>query len=88
MHVSYVGNSAQLYEGHRLLEDNFNNFDVWPMGLHRLDLPVGGKELNLSIKPIPSNYKIIFDRVPKHEDLEKASVKELKIIPEYKVIIE
>ena len=88
MHINYVGNTAQLYAGHRLLEDNFNNFDTWPIGLHRLDLPVGGKELTLSIKPLVPEYKIMFDRTPSNEWIEKAVVKEVKIIPEYKVVIE
>lgn len=88
MHIDYIGNTAQLYSGYLLLDDNYNNFDTWPIGLHRLDIPVNGKEIELTIKPLQKNYKIMFDKTPNIDNIHKAELKEINIIPEYRLVLE
>jgi hypothetical protein len=70
------------------LDDNYNNFDTWPIGLHRLDIPVNGKEIELTIKPLQKNYKIMFDKTPNIDNIHKAELKEINIIPEYRLVLE
>ncbi len=87
LHLSYTGNTAQLYDGHRLLSDNYSNGMPWNIGLNRLEHPVDGKELKIIVTPLRENDKILFDKARSPYDYSKMDINQLKFIPEYKVIL-
>lgn len=83
LHVNYVGDRAQCRLHYRLIADNFNNGTPWHIGLKRFGDRLADQRLIFEVYPLHRGYKIYFDRKPKKEDLGKASLVNIRVIPEY-----
>ncbi len=59
--LSYRGDRAELYNGHILCADDFNDNTPWTIGLQRITPSVEGKTLRLVIYPLSRSDKIYFD---------------------------
>lgn len=82
-HIRYTGDRAELYNGHMLTADNFNDNTPWQLGLHRLIPSVKGQKLRLVVYPLSENTKIFFDNKPDRSDYNKAELKSTAIKYEY-----
>ena len=88
--IDYAGDVGRLYEGKRLLDDNFFNGTAWEVGLKRFGpgLLLNGLELN--ILPLRKDAPIY---VPKNKwpsfngATQIAEVKSVKALPEYEVTL-
>jgi beta-galactosidase len=56
--IDYVGDAGRLYEGSRLLDDNFYNGTAWEIGLKRYAPQVWDKGLELKILPLRKDAPI------------------------------
>lgn len=78
LHISYVGDRAELYNGYRLSADDFNNNISWQIGLKRLIPSASGQNLRLVIYPLPENSKIYFDVKPEADSFNKVGIISIK----------
>jgi hypothetical protein len=86
--INYAGDRARFRINHLLVTNDFNNNTPWNIGLLRSGNQTGVQEMKLEIYPLTPGYRIYFDDPPLKEDIGKADIKEIKLIPEYKVILE
>ncbi len=87
-HLNYTGDRAELYNGHMLCSDNFNDNTPWQIGLQRInEAAVEGKELRLVIYPLAKETKLFFDIMPGPADYGKMSIEKFEIKPESKIKI-
>ncbi|MBB3186551.1 beta-galactosidase [Microbacter margulisiae] len=79
VHIRYIGDRAELYNGYRLVADDFNNNKSWHIGLQRLNPPPEGDNLRLIIYPLRPSQRIFFDIPPKVSDYGKMEIKNIEI---------
>lgn len=88
-HLSYIGDRAELYDGHYLCFDDFNFNIPWQFGLQRIkEANVEGRTLRLVIYPLSKDSKIFFDNMPAANDYGKTGIKKFETIQEYSVKID
>lgn len=87
LHIDYSGDRAELYSGYRLTADDFNANTSWRIGLKRLDTEVEGRSLKLVIYPLTKDTKVYFDIKPTDSEYNKATIKGLNILSEYKTLL-
>jgi len=81
--VSYSGDKARLYFGHRLVADDFNNGTAWNIGLNRFGNSLENQSLKLEVFPLQNASKIYFDDESAKKEGTVAKVKQFQLVPEY-----
>jgi hypothetical protein len=61
LRLSYLGDRAELYNGHILCTDDFNDNTPWTIGLQCITPSAEGRKLRLVIYPLSGSGKIYFD---------------------------
>jgi hypothetical protein len=84
-HVHYAGDIAELFNGHILAADDFNNNTYWGINLKRLENEVRGKKLRMVIYPLKNDDRKFFDIPPENAEFGVAKIKSFNVIPEYKM---
>lgn len=82
MHINYNGDRAELYNGHFLTDDNFNNHDLWRIGLCRQEHSVAGRDLTLNIYPLRPSTKVFID-LPANGDDAVPAINSVDVTYEY-----
>jgi hypothetical protein len=59
--LSYIGDRAELYNGHILCQDDFNDNTPWTIGLQNITPSAEGSKLRLVLYPLSRSGKIYFD---------------------------
>ena len=88
--INYAGDVGRLYEGKRLLDDNFFNGTTWEVGLKRFGPNVWSNGLNLNILPLRKDAPIYIPQSmwPAFKGATQvAEVKSVKVSPEYEVTL-
>ena len=88
LRINYTGDKARLYFNQRLVADDFNNGSTWTIGLNRFDNAFQSQSLKLEVYPLQKDAKIYFDDEEAKQAAIKASVKNIELIPEYKIDLE
>jgi hypothetical protein len=86
--ISYIGDVGRLYDGPRLLDDNFFNGTTWEVGLKRFAPDVLTKGVELNILPLRKDAPIYIYQPyrPKFGgDSQTAEVRAVTASPEYEV---
>lgn len=86
-HIRYAGDRAELYNGHILSADSFNDNTPWQIGLQRIIPKVEGQKLRLVVYPLSEKTKMYFDVKPSAGDYNKAEIKSFETKREYSVKI-
>jgi hypothetical protein len=88
LRIAYVGDTARLYAGGRLLDDDFYRGTVWEIGLKRFLPDITGVPLELKILPLRKDAPMYLP-ASAWPDFGSASslgtVKRIEISPEYEV---
>jgi len=84
-HVQYAGDIAELYNGHMLVADDFNNNTYWGINLKRLENPVESKTLRMVIYTLKNDGRKFFDNPPETDEYSVSKLKSFNVIPEYKM---
>ncbi len=90
LRITYAGDICRLYEGNRLLDDNFFNGTTWEVGLKRFGPGVWGKGVELSILPLRKDAPIYIPRTMRPSFKNASQLDELKLVtlsPEYEVTL-
>jgi arabinogalactan endo-1,4-beta-galactosidase len=88
--IDYAGDVGRLYEGKRLLDDNFYNGTAWEVGLKRFGPELLSKELDLNILPLRKDAPIY---IPKNKwpsfngGMQVAEIKSVRALSEYEVTL-
>jgi beta-galactosidase len=85
--VRYSGDKARCRLNSKLIADDFNSNVPWCIGFKRLGDQVGHQQLKFELKPLGNGYKIYFDKPPGSDEIGRAEIKDLQLLPEYKVIL-
>ncbi|MBN2009215.1 beta-galactosidase [candidate division KSB1 bacterium] len=85
LHVSYIGDKSRCRLGYRLISDNFNNGTPWLIELSRFGAQIEGQQLEFELKPLPANAPIYFERAPKPDEINKVSITNIAVVPEYSI---
>ncbi len=86
--INYVGDVARLYEGTRLLDDNFFNGTSWEVGLKRFGVEALWPGMDLKILPLRKDAPIYLAKEARPEfpaSGQIAEVKSVVVSPEYEV---
>ena len=86
--IDYSGDRAELYDGSKLTEDDFNNNTTWSIGLNRLEYGYEGRTLRLILYSLSPDARIYFDIPPRGATNEGPAVTGFRVRPEYKVKLE
>jgi beta-galactosidase len=89
LRINYVGDIGRLYEGPRLLDDDFFHGDTWEIGLKRF-APLAGQNLTLDVLPLRKDAPIYFSprATPDFGSAGQISeVRTITAVPEYEVRI-
>lgn len=89
--VDYKGDLARLYEGRRLLDDNFFNGRAWTIGMRRFLDAEGGGSFELSILPLRNDAPVYFElpgALPFSPDGQIDRLDSVKLVPEYQLGID
>jgi len=89
--IDYAGNVARLTSENSLLTDNFFNGDPWVVGLKRFMGEVRGNSIRVCVLPLEWDEPIKFEtqfRPQLHEALQIANIRDVKLIPQYQLVIE
>jgi len=90
LNINYTGDIGRLYEGTRLLDDNFFNGITWEIGLKRFVQNTFSNGVDLKILPLRKDAPIY---LPKsswpdfHGASQIAKVNSITVLPEYEVKI-
>jgi len=86
--IKYVGDVGRLYEGTRLLDDNFFNGTPWEVGLKRFAPEVLAQGMEVKVLPLRRDAPIYMPKAswPEFNAIaETAEVKAVTVSPEYEV---
>ena len=89
LRIRYTGDVARLSLNGRLLDDDFYNGRVWEIGLKRFLPEAFGKNLEVSILPLPPDAPVYLDtraRQPIDAEGQTANVAGLELLPEYEAV--
>ncbi len=90
LRVHYAGDVARLSLQGRLLDDDFYNGRTWEIGLKRFLPEAFGKNLEVSILPLPRSAPIYLDAralEPLDADGQTARVTAVDLLPEYEAVL-
>ncbi len=90
LNITYAGDIARLYEGSRLLCDNFYNGTTWDVGLNQFRPDDLAKGLDLSILPLRKDAPIYIPKTlwPSFQQATQiAELKSVTLTPEYEVTL-
>ncbi|MFB6340834.1 beta-galactosidase [Saccharicrinis sp. FJH62] len=87
MEINYTGDKAKLYHDDRLIADDFYNGTTWITGMNRLGFYPGGQTFKLQIKPLSEDARVYFDLKEAYDKAKNAELVNVRLIPEYKVIV-
>lgn len=76
-HISYIGDRAEIYNGHILCWDDFNFNTPWQIGWQRMSPSQNGKNLRLVIYPLSKETKMFFDVMPQADEYGMTHVKSM-----------
>jgi len=88
--IRYAGDIARLYDGDRLLDDNFFNGTAWEVGLKRFGARAMSNGFELKILPLRRDAPIYFQeklRPGFNGKSQIAEVKSIALSPEYEVTL-
>lgn len=88
--IGYAGDIARLYEGKKLLDDNFYDGAPWEIGLKRFSSGALEHKLEVEVLPMPKNDLIYLDTASWKKlglKSQTARVDQIAIIPEYDVVM-
>lgn len=85
LHISYIGDRARCRLHYRLIWDNFNDNTPWHLALKRFGNQISGQKLKFTVYPLKPGYKIYFDKKPRPNEIGKAEISRVKVVPEYSV---
>lgn len=88
LEIHYAGDVARLYEGTRLLDDNFFNGTTWEVGLKRFAPEVSAEGVELKVLPLRKDAPIYLPKAAWLEFKGRAEIAEVKTVtvsPEYEV---
>jgi len=88
LRIQYAGDVARLYDGQRLLADDFYKGTIWEIGLKRFASEALGKNLELQVMPLRKDAKIYlphnaWPQFPPSGEI--ADVSGIQAVPEYEV---
>jgi hypothetical protein len=89
--IDYAGDVARLSSEYGVLTDNFFNGTPWVVGLKRSISESKSDSIHLNVLPIEWNAPIKLEsqlRPHVQEGLQIASIHEVKLIPQYQLVIE
>lgn len=90
LNIAYQGDEARLYDGSKLLTDNFFNGEIWTVGLRRFVVPHRPAAFNLEILPLRADAPIYLESgkkplIPSGGQI--GSLESIQLIPEYQLTI-
>ena len=90
LRIAYAGDVARIYDGKRLIDDNFYNGIPWEIGLKRFGREGLPGEIALSVLPLRKDAPVYLPKAmwPSFpESGQIAEVRSVRIIPEYEVVL-
>jgi beta-galactosidase len=87
LRIDYTGDIGRLYEGQRLLDDDFYHGAIWEIGLKRF-APLASQNLTLDVLPLRKDAPIYFSPKarPDFGSAEQiADVRTITAVPEYEI---
>jgi hypothetical protein len=84
MHLDYLADQGRCYLNNRLVADNYYNGTPWSIEMKKF---TNSGPFKIELTPLKAGYKILFDNSVPTEIVNKALLKKVEIIPEYKGII-
>jgi hypothetical protein len=84
MHLHYLADMGRCYLNNKLVADNYFNGTTWSIELNKFS-NLG--PFKFEFTPLKTGYKIQFDKSVSTEIVNKAVLKKVEIIPEYKGIL-
>ncbi len=90
LRIHYAGDVARLSLDGRLLDDDFYNGRPWEIGLKRFLPESFGKNLEVSILPLPRKAPIYLDArawEAMNTEGQTAKVLGVELLPEYEVVL-
>jgi len=90
LNIAYQGDVARVYDGSKLLTDNFFNGESWTLGLRRFLDPGRPATLNLEILPLRADAPIYLEAdkkpaIPAGGQIDK--LKSIQLTPEYQLTV-
>lgn len=83
--INYEGDKARCRINHLLVADDFNSNVPWQIGLGRLGNQTEIQDLSFEIYPLAPDYRVYFDNPPAKENIGRAEIKDVRLIPEYSI---
>jgi len=90
LETKYVGDVARLYQGNRLLTDDFFNGRPWCVGLRRFLDPKSAASLDLSVLPLRQDAPVYFETArPVDFPLrgQTVGIESMSLVPEYQLVL-
>jgi hypothetical protein len=90
LETKYVGDIARLYQGKRLLTDDFFNGRPWCVGLRRFLDPKGATRLDLSVLPLRSDAPVYFETatpIDFPQGGQAVGISSMSLVPEYQLVL-
>ena len=86
--IPYEGDVARLFSGPEMLDDTYYDGRVWRIGLKRYAGKLG-KPLTVQVMPLRQDSPVYFDASvkPSFEDGQVARLGEVRLVPEYRLIV-
>jgi hypothetical protein len=84
LHIDYVADEAQCRNGEAMVSDNYYNGTPWSIQLAKAGSVPEINKFNIELKPLKTGYKVLFDVPINDADLNKAILKKVSLVPEYK----
>jgi len=91
LRIHYAGDVARVYDGNRLLADNFFNGNAWEIGLKRFLPGISSRELTIKVLPMPKNNLIYlepFAQAMMNPTAQTGQITGIEFLPEYEVVFQ
>jgi beta-galactosidase len=88
LRIGYVGDTARLYQGTRLLDDDFYKGTVWEIGLKRFAPGISDAPLEVKILPLLKAAPIYLPQAASPSawpDDAVGEIQRIDLVPEYEV---
>lgn len=90
LRIRYVGDVGRLYDGTRLVDDDFYKGTVWEVGLKRFDVQGSGRSFTLRLMPLRKNAPLYLpkDAWPDFRSRDaEAVVQSIELVPEHEAVV-
>jgi beta-galactosidase len=90
LRIRYEGDVARLYDGGKLLTDDFFNGLDWQVGLKRYLATKDAKTLELEILPLRQDAPVYFEtprKVAFGSSRQVGNVESVRLLPEYELVL-